>query len=193
MEEREPYPIEGIEWHLGSPCSRLGIDTPRGVTRRRAKPCSGSPHSARSGSDKRWGKATASKSMRVASGASRMRYFELPTHPRPGWRNWQTQRTQNPPIARSWGFDPPSRHQQNKRVIGKRSSLSGGRFLLVAVVMAVGVLTPCTLNPRTRQNASARHLGPVTRPWIALVCRGNRLQGWKTTLKHSSPKARCLP
>jgi hypothetical protein len=63
----------------------------------------------------------------------------------------------------------------------------------VAVVMAVGVLTPCTLNPRTRQNASARHLGPVTRPWIALVCRGNRLQGWKTTLKHSSPKARCLP
>src|ERR1700683_4025805 len=29
----------------------------------------------------------------------------------PGWRNWQTQRTQNPPIARSWGFDPPSRHQ----------------------------------------------------------------------------------
>ena len=33
---------------------------------------------------------------------------------KPGWRNWQTQRTQNPPIARSWGFDPPSRHQQSK-------------------------------------------------------------------------------
>ena len=32
----------------------------------------------------------------------------------PGWRNWQTQRTQNPPTARSWGFDPPSRHQQNQ-------------------------------------------------------------------------------
>jgi hypothetical protein len=30
---------------------------------------------------------------------------------KPGWRNWQTQRTQNPPTARSWGFDPPSRHQ----------------------------------------------------------------------------------
>ena len=29
----------------------------------------------------------------------------------PGWRNWQTQRTQNPPRATSWGFDPPSRHQ----------------------------------------------------------------------------------
>jgi hypothetical protein len=28
----------------------------------------------------------------------------------PGWRNWQTQRTQNPPRATSWGFDPPSRH-----------------------------------------------------------------------------------
>src|SRR5579859_3665369 len=29
----------------------------------------------------------------------------------PGWRNRQTQRTQNPPRATSWGFDPPSRHQ----------------------------------------------------------------------------------
>jgi hypothetical protein len=32
----------------------------------------------------------------------------------PGWRNWQTQRTQNPPRATSWGFDPPSRHQSNQ-------------------------------------------------------------------------------
>jgi hypothetical protein len=24
--------------------------------------------------------------------------------------------TQNPPTARSWGFDPPSRHQQNKEL-----------------------------------------------------------------------------
>src|ERR1700754_4400370 len=31
----------------------------------------------------------------------------------PGWRNWQTQRTQNPPRATSWGFDPPSRHHFN--------------------------------------------------------------------------------
>jgi hypothetical protein len=30
----------------------------------------------------------------------------------PGWRNWQTQRTQNPPGFGPWGFDPPSRHQQ---------------------------------------------------------------------------------
>jgi hypothetical protein len=30
---------------------------------------------------------------------------------KPGWRNWQTQRTQNPPRATSWGFDSPSRHQ----------------------------------------------------------------------------------
>jgi hypothetical protein len=29
----------------------------------------------------------------------------------PGWRNWQTQRTQNPPTFGSWGFDSPSRHQ----------------------------------------------------------------------------------
>jgi hypothetical protein len=31
--------------------------------------------------------------------------------PTPGWRNWQTQRTQNPPTFGSWGFDSPSRHQ----------------------------------------------------------------------------------
>jgi hypothetical protein len=35
----------------------------------------------------------------------------------PGWRNWQTQRTQNPPRATSWGFDPPSRHQDNKGLL----------------------------------------------------------------------------
>ena len=34
---------------------------------------------------------------------------------RPGWRNWQTQRTQNPPRATSWGFDPPSRHQSTPK------------------------------------------------------------------------------
>jgi hypothetical protein len=32
-------------------------------------------------------------------------------HEVPGWRNWQTQRTQNPPTFGSWGFDSPSRHQ----------------------------------------------------------------------------------
>src|SRR3984885_9814855 len=31
-------------------------------------------------------------------------------HGVPGWRNWQTQRTQNPPTFGSWGFDSPSRH-----------------------------------------------------------------------------------
>src|ERR1700733_2899827 len=50
----------------------------------------------------------------VAKKIKAMRYFGSGPLPRPGWRNWQTQRTQNPPIARSWGFDPPSRHQQNK-------------------------------------------------------------------------------
>src|SRR4051812_42617500 len=30
--------------------------------------------------------------------------------PSPGWRNWQTQRTQNPPGFGPWGFDPPFRH-----------------------------------------------------------------------------------
>jgi hypothetical protein len=28
----------------------------------------------------------------------------------PGWRNWQTRRTQNPVLVREWEFDPPSGH-----------------------------------------------------------------------------------
>ena len=48
----------------------------------------------------------------------------------PGWRNWQTQRTQNPPIARSWGFDPPSRHQDNKRLIAKMPDSASRAFLV---------------------------------------------------------------
>ena len=32
-------------------------------------------------------------------------------HEEPGWRNRQTQRTQNPPGFGPWGFDSPSRHQ----------------------------------------------------------------------------------
>ena len=31
----------------------------------------------------------------------------------PGWRNWQTRRTQNPVLAREWEFDPPSGHHLN--------------------------------------------------------------------------------
>jgi hypothetical protein len=30
----------------------------------------------------------------------------------PGWRNWQTRRTQNPVLAREWEFDPPSGHHE---------------------------------------------------------------------------------
>jgi hypothetical protein len=30
----------------------------------------------------------------------------------PGWRNWQTRRTQNPVLVREWEFDPPSGHHQ---------------------------------------------------------------------------------
>ena len=55
---------------------------------------------------------------------------KLAVRPSPGWRNWQTQRTQNPPIFGSWGFDPPSRHQQTKelhrvRDHGRRSAHQG--------------------------------------------------------------------
>ena len=42
--------------------------------------------------------------------------------PKPGWRNWQTQRTQNPPRATSWGFDPPSRHHRIKQLEEARTT-----------------------------------------------------------------------
>jgi hypothetical protein len=38
--------------------------------------------------------------------ARKIKHFEV----EPGWRNWQTQRTQNPPDFGPWGFDSPSRH-----------------------------------------------------------------------------------
>src|ERR1700756_6016702 len=44
---------------------------------------------------------------------------------KPGWRNWQTQRTQNPPTFGSWGFDSPSRHQQQPP---QNEQLDGGHF-----------------------------------------------------------------
>ena len=49
----------------------------------------------------------------------------------PGWRNWQTQRTQNPPTARSWGFDSPSRHQGSQPLYKKRSPDKTGRCQVV--------------------------------------------------------------
>ncbi len=36
-----------------------------------------------------------------------------------GWRNWQTQRTQNPPGFGPWGFDSPSRHQRFPCVLAR--------------------------------------------------------------------------
>jgi hypothetical protein len=59
--------------------------------------------------------APAACSVPVASRSRLCDTLNADSHPAPGWRNWQTQRTQNPPIARSWGFDPPSRHQQKTK------------------------------------------------------------------------------
>gem|GEM_PF-27726 len=42
-------------------------------------------------------------------------FFCQPTEP--GWRNWQTQRTQNPPGFGPWGFDSPSRHQIKHQLV----------------------------------------------------------------------------
>ncbi len=35
----------------------------------------------------------------------------------PKWRNWQTQRTQNPPPARAYGFKSRLRHTKTLRVV----------------------------------------------------------------------------
>ena len=32
----------------------------------------------------------------------------------PKWRNWQTQRTQNPPPSKAYGFDSRFRHQEHR-------------------------------------------------------------------------------
>ena len=39
---------------------------------------------------------------------------------KPGWRNWQTRRTQNPVLVREWEFDPPSGHHRFTRLRGNR-------------------------------------------------------------------------
>lgn len=67
-----------------------------------------------------------------------MRYSQVPT-PWPGWRNWQTQRTQNPPTFGSWGFDPPSRHQQNKEFkLNWPLKIREAKRLLVLTVVSIG-------------------------------------------------------
>src|SRR5271155_2009809 len=51
--------------------------------------------------------------------------------PQPGWRNWQTHRTQNPPGFGPWGFDPPSRHQGSPAISwtwGRLPAFHSGRL-----------------------------------------------------------------
>ena len=43
----------------------------------------------------------------VAEKAMAVRYFGSRPHPRPGWRNWQTQQTQNLPALVVMGVRPP--------------------------------------------------------------------------------------
>ena len=44
---------------------------------------------------------------------------------KPGWRNWQTQRTQNPSKATSWGFKSPSRHHNKLLIFNNLKTMSG--------------------------------------------------------------------
>jgi hypothetical protein len=68
--------------------------------------------------------------------------------PKPGWRNWQTRRSQKPLSASSWGFDPPSRHQL--RWIGCEAALDAvGRFTEAALVeLGLSLERPATLRIR---------------------------------------------
>ena len=62
----------------------------------------------------------------------------------PGWWNWQTQRTQNPPHFGAWGFDPPSRHQDNKEFNEDNGhSSESGHSCLVPVLVHVVLLSAC--------------------------------------------------
>ena len=63
----------------------------------------------------------------------------------PGWRNWQTQRTQNPPTARSWGFDPPSRHQDKPhKMMGNWRPTPSGLDRLSLIVL-LRLVSTCLL------------------------------------------------
>src|SRR5271157_3524017 len=77
--------------------------------------------------------------------------------PKPGWRNWQTQRTQNPPrLITSWGFDPPSRHQEESpRSTHERTSLIYAFFFGLPD-------SPATFNPpkATFQQRAVRAFPP---------------------------------
>ncbi len=60
----------------------------------------------------------------------------------PGWRNWQTQRTQNPPTLAVMGVRPPLPAPTKQRVYKENvSSVWEAFFLLVSVVVSVDSLT----------------------------------------------------
>ncbi len=73
--------------------------------------------------------------------------FGAGTEPRPGWWNWQTQRTQNPPTARSWGFDPPSRHHKNQLLTANVFSDQRGDFGYSLAKLQHVCLTPSSKSP----------------------------------------------
>ena len=62
-------------------------------------------------------------------------FFCQPTEP--GWRNWQTQRTQNPPGFGPWGFDSPSRHQIKHQLVDPALLLLHSRSYELAKKIAV--------------------------------------------------------
>src|ERR1043166_13084 len=53
----------------------------------------------------------------VRNGKTELHFVALP-----GWRNWQTQGTQNPPIARSYGFDSHLGHSPPARRVARFSA-----------------------------------------------------------------------
>jgi hypothetical protein len=72
---------------------------------------------------------------------------------KPGWRNWQTQRTQNPPRATAWGFDPPSRHH-------KYNNLHHRRFQAWSRLCPFFVRT----SEPNRTTGEAAHRSPLSSP-----------------------------
>ena len=52
----------------------------------------------------------------MAKNRTRQHYNMNILQEKPEWRNWQTQQTQNLPLARAWGFESLLRHQQKPAI-----------------------------------------------------------------------------
>ena len=91
-------------------------------------------------------------------------------HPRPGWRNWQTQRTQNPPTLAVMGVRPPLPAPTKQKVYMQNGlPCVGGHFRQVHVLVHVVSFSACA-RPAGPGDAFD-HRKPVLRRQVAVASR----------------------